>query len=1070
VAARAWSERGWQSLEVLLYFRVPRPLRHWYANLLVVLVCLGATASIFYWVRRDARHHLEEEFRSDAGVQAAVLGDACERRLSELEGLGRFYAGCEKVQPYEVDVFLGPVTPGAGGIRARAWVGRNERPATPSFRVEQAIPRLGNESLIGFEPESEPACRAAMSRATATGHQAASEAFLLPFDSDGRASICVFQPVYRVDVVATRAARTPPLAGTTGETRSRQDQIPRPRLEGFVLLVFYPDVLVASALAPLSARDLVVVLDDLDASEARRTLTVAGIATTEQARAALRDAAHDELLLERDLEFGGRHWTLRIGPLPGFLAAHTPPGTGWVPALGLLFTFVVGTYLEALRAQRAQERWLVQTRTGELATSEAKLRAITGSARDAIVMMDAAGLVSFWNPAAEAIFGWTTNEVLGQPLHDIIATPPMRTRFLEAHPGFLATGTGAAVGRTLELPARCRDGTEITVDLSISAVQLDGRWHAVGILRDITERVRVRDELDRAHQQAEAMNCDLEAAIGRANEMAVRAELANATKSAFLANMSHEIRTPMNGVVGMTGLLLDTELTPDQRDCVETVRSCGESLLTVINDILDFSKIEAGRLELEVLDFDLRGTLEDMADLLAVRAHEKGLEFLCRVEPEVPALLRGDPGRLRQVLTNLVGNAIKFTTAGEVCLRAYLEAEEAGSAKLRFEVRDTGIGIPTDRLRELFRPFTQVDSSTTRRFGGTGLGLSISKRLVEMMGGTIGVTSEDRQGSTFWFTAAFPRQAATGPSGWEPVADLRGRRVLVVEDNPTSRRLLTDLLRSWGCDQAEVADAPSALEALRDAATAGRPFEIAVLDRLLGEIDGEVLGGEIRHDPTLVATRLVLLTSIGERGEAKRFHEAGFAAYLTKPIKQRQFYQCLRSLLGIQASGTGTEPTPLITKHTLSEAWKRGVRILVADDNAVNQRVALRILDKLGYRADAVGDGRQVIRALTTTPYDLVLMDCQMPEMDGYEATRMIRDPSSPVQDHAVPVLAMTAHAMDGDQDRCLNSGMNDYVPKPVTPQQLASAIERWIGEKTLSPAGESTMESGERPPEALAA
>ena len=723
-----------------------------------------------------------------------------------------------------------------------------------------------------------------------------------------------------------------------------------------------------------------------------------------------------------------------------------------------------------LRARRAKEQGLVQMHTGEPAASEAMLRAITDSARDAIVMMDAEGLVSFWNPAAETAFGWTASEVLGRPLHDFIATPPMRARFLEAYPCFQATGAGPAVGRTLELPALCRDGSEIMVELSISAVAMGRQWHAVGILRDITERVRQRDELDRARAEAEAMNRHLEVAIGRANEMAVHAELANVTKSAFLANMSHEIRTPMNGVIGMTGLLLESELTADQRDCVETVRNCGESLLTVINDILDFSKIEAGRLELEHLDFDLGATLNDMADLLAVKAHEKGLELICRVEPGVPALLRGDPGCLRQVLTNLVGNAIKFTPAGEVCVRVSLDAEEPESAKLRFEVRDTGIGIPADRARELFHPFTQVDSSVTRRFGGTGLGLSISKRLVEMMGGTIGVISENLQGSTFWLTAAFPRQATAGPSGWEQVADLRGRRVLVVDDNASSRQLLTDLLQAWGCDQTAVADAPSAREALRDAAAVGRPFDIAVLDRRLGEVDGEVLGSEIRREPAWAATRLVLLASIGERGDATRFRESGFAASLTKPIKQAQLCQCLLSTLGLKTAEAQAEPATPVTKHDVSEVWKQEVRILVADDNAVNQKVALRILHGLGYRADAVGDGQQAIRALTSTPYDLVLMDCQMPEMDGYEATRAIRAPASPVHNHAIVVIAMTAAAMDGDREKCLSSGMNDYVPKPVTPRQLAQMIERWIGPKASAPVGEAPAESTGSPPEALAA
>ncbi len=1015
--------------------RVLTSARFWAADLLVTLVCLGATVSVTYWIRRDVHHRVEDQFESDAESRVSLLEDALRQRLAAVSDLSRSPGGT------------------AGTTRG-------------GLPVQPPPPGPG----LGFDPAVVPACREAMCRAAETGLPAATEAFLPPAGGDTAALVCVFQPSWRDG--SSLGGSPPPALCTT--TLSYPDRSGLPDGQTLAVLAFGPDTLLTRALAPLSANDLLVALEDLDGAEGRQILAVAGAVSSDRIQAMLQEASQSRLFVEHPLDFGGRRWRLRIAAPPDYLAAQALTGIWWIPILGLLFTALIVSYLRVLRAQRAQDQGLVRTRTEELAASEAMLRAITGSARDAIVMMDPRGLVSFWNPAAEATFGWTASEMLGRPLHDFIAAETLRHRFRDAYPAFWATGNGPAVGQTLELPARCRDGAEITVELSISAVSLDGEWHAVGVLRDVTERVRARQDLDRAYEQAAAMNRDLESAIARANEMALSAELANTAKSSFLANMSHEIRTPMNGVIGMTGLLLETELTPVQRDYVETVRGCGEGLLTLINDILDFSKIEAGRLELEALEFDLRASLEELSDLLAVKAHEKGLVFICRVEPEVPSRLRGDPGRLRQVLTNLIGNAIKFTTRGEVSLRISLQESDADSVRLHFEVRDTGIGIPEDRLGGLFHPFAQVDRSTSRLFGGTGLGLSISKKLAERMGGTIGVTSKESRGSTFWFTAVLGRQATSGLSGWEPVPELHGRRVLVTDSNASSRRLLTDLLRFWGCDPAETADPSQALESLRDAAAAGRPFEVALLDRRLGDgevrADGEALAREIRRDPSLSATKLVCMTFIGEPGSQELLLDPGIAATVTRPVKPAQFAQVLQDVLGVNVAPASPERDSGPAKPDSTQDWKRGVRILIAEDNPVNQKVALRILEKLGFRAEAVANGREAIQALTNTSYDLVLMDCQMPEMDGYEATEIIRDPSSPVRNHSIPVIALTAHAMAGDQVKCLESGMCDYVAKPVRPQELASAIERWVGvEATQAPAG-NRQSSDEGPADALAA
>jgi CheY-like chemotaxis protein/HPt (histidine-containing phosphotransfer) domain-containing protein/anti-sigma regulatory factor (Ser/Thr protein kinase) len=546
----------------------------------------------------------------------------------------------------------------------------------------------------------------------------------------------------------------------------------------------------------------------------------------------------------------------------------------------------------------------------------------------------------------------------------------------------------------------------------------------------------------------------------------IEAEMANRAKTQFLNNLSHELRTPMNGVIGMTGLLLDTQLTALQLDFVETVRGSADRLLTVLNDILDFSKIEVGNLDLEKIYFNLRTTLEDANDYIALRAQDKQLEFVCLIEPDVPSLVIGDPGRLRQVISYLTDNSIKFTSEGEVALKVSLIFEDEKSVKLRFTVTDTGIGIPADRQKILFDAFTQADGSVVRNFGGTGLGLTISKQLVEMMDGEIFVESQEGKGSSFWFSTVFEKQSVQETPTNESNIDISGIRVMVVDDNATNRRLLCLLLDSWDCEYDEVADGPTALKEMEEAAVQGNPYHIAILDMQMPGMDGETLGKKIKQNPILNETQLMMMTSTGRRGDVGRLQKIGFSAYLPKPVKQSLLFDCLATVHSGKKSLSPNTIQPIVTRHSIVEARRRKVRILLVEDNISNQKLILNTLQKLGCRADAVANGLEAVTALESIPYDLVLMDTKMPEMDGYEAAKEIREVeryqreihSLKSQSRGVPIIAMASQSESQNRKYFTDSGMDDSVTKPVNPSSLVAVIEKWLSDPKVAQPKEAVI------------
>jgi PAS domain S-box-containing protein len=663
---------------------------------------------------------------------------------------------------------------------------------------------------------------------------------------------------------------------------------------------------------------------------------------------------------------------------------------------------VLGAALDISVRKRAEEKVRLQATALE-------------SAANAIVITDSKGTIQWVNRAFTVLTGYSLEEVVGQNPRILRSG-----KHDEAFYKNLWDTIRAGKNWTGEIINRKKNG-ELYVDLmTIAPVRSAGGeiTNFVAIKQDATERKRMEADMMRAKELAES---------------------ANRAKSEFLANMSHELRTPLNGMLGMTELALDTELTAEQREFLSMAKASADSLLGLIDDILDFSKIEAGKLKFESIEFDLRGSLETTLKTLAPRAHEKGLELNFQIGPEAPEIVVGDPSRLRQVLVNLVGNAIKFTEQGEVTVEVAVDGAEAGDTLLRFSVTDTGIGIPVDRQERIFGAFVQGDGSTTRRHGGSGLGLTVSRRLVEMFGGRLWLQSEAGKGSTFHFTARFglgrPREGVVPLAA----AKLEGMSALVVDDNRTNRRILEQLLTSWRLKPILAEEARNALRLLKQAAEAGTPYALVLVDSIMPEVDGFTLVQQIREDPQLATATIMMLTSGGRHGDAARCRELGVAAYLTKPIGQGELLNAILQVMGTRPA-TAEQPARLVTRHSVRERIK-GLRILLAEDNLVNRTLAVRLLEKHGHAVEVATDGGEALRKYQAGRFDLILMDVQMPEVDGFEATASIREMETTTGTH-VPIMAMTAHALTGDRERCLAAGMDGYISKPFQVEELLKEME----------------------------
>lgn len=644
------------------------------------------------------------------------------------------------------------------------------------------------------------------------------------------------------------------------------------------------------------------------------------------------------------------------------------------------------------------------------------------------------------NPAALKMIGADHEEIVGKECFGLVC-PRMKSEHCPFYDKKVDTDCSERV-------LLCKNDLQTPILKTVSRAVLNGRECLIESFADLSTQKKIEEELISAKNDAEQTNRFLELESKRAVIMADKAKDQAKIKGEFLANMSHEIRTPLNGVIGISSLLIESNLNTEQSEYVGIIQSCGENLLAIINDILDFSKIGSHKLDVTEEEFNLKNLLDDFTAAFAFKAKKQGLKFIYSPAVDIPTVVNGDPGRLRQILAYLTENSLKFTKHGNISISCDIEKELDISTVIKFSISDTGIGVPKDKQNFLFEGFTQADGSTTRKYGGTGLGLTIAKQLAELMGGEIGIKSEEGEGSIFWFTIKLKKsEAKLHPL---EVGDLSRANILVIDDNEINIEVLEKILTFWHIKHTIIKNEADGLNRLREAQKKGHPFNIVILDKQMTAANSEIIGKTIKNDVSIKQTHLVLLTSAPNRGDAAKFKEIGFSAFLTKPIQQTDLYDCLAQLMGIKSGDKSAEDTKLITLHSISENKQIKKKLLLVDDNQENRIIAKKILRNLGYQIDVAVHAQEAIGTLKNNCYDLIFMNLQMPVMNGIEAAKIIRDKNNEVLNHEIPIIAMTTNAMHDDRELCLEAGMNDYISKPIAEEDLTTVLGKWLPENRL--------------------
>lgn len=996
-----------------------------YANDVVVLfltVVVGVcfSGAMAYFSSRTEQEKIFADFKNNVDHRTELIERGLKLALHSLQNLESFYNASAEVERREFRVFVTPELERNSSIQALEWAPRvradervtYEEPQIegfPDFEITERSsegkmvraneraeyfpvyfvePFTGNIKAFGFDIASSQTRKVALIQARDTGKMVATASVILSQETGDQKGFLVFLSVYRG-------------SGSTVEDR-------RANLVGFILGVFRIGDIVETAIAQVNTKAKGIEMTLIDESNGDDILYRHASRT-----GALR--AIDSMKYVSQLQdLAGRQWRLESSPTISYLAERKTNRHAWIFISGVVFTILIVCYLRTMQSGAVEIAHMIKQRTEELQQMKARANAIVDVAVNGIVTIDGNGTIASFNPAAESMFGFTVSEVIGKNVKMLMPDP-----YHSEHDDYLSnyqqTGEAKVMGIGREVIGQRKDGTTFPLHLSVGEAEIGNESLFVGCIVDITKRREAEEELKNAKDGAES---------------------ANKAKSEFLASMSHEIRTPLNAIIGMADLLLDTKLDDDQTKYVETFQNAGDNLLAIINDILDFSKIEAGQMTIEAIDFNLREMTEKLIEILAIKAHDKGIELTLLIKPEVADNLVGDPNRLRQIITNLIGNAIKFTKAGGVDLTIEL----AEGDLVRFSVKDTGIGIPQEAATKIFEKFSQADSTTTRKFGGTGLGLSISKRLTELMGGEIWVRSEVGKGSIFYFTVRLPVSTRQPTQIDATDVDLSCVRVLVIDDNEANCLMMKVMLQSWQCEVFVAKDGKVGLEVLRQTIQAGQPYQLVLLDYHMPEMNGLEVLETISKEDALKVTTVMLASSDTSNDNKQQSLQLGAVRYMTKPIKKADLYTALLQALGKRV--TVKKKVPKLQTDTAG----RVLRILLVEDTVDNRVLMLAYMKKTPHKVEIAENGQIAVDKFKAAKFDLVFMDVEMPVMDGLTATQIIREWEQIQGRKHIPILALSAHALKEQKDKSLVAGCDDHLTKPIKKNFLLEVLKEYGG------------------------